>query len=93
MAEQVILEPHWPNVIRWHANALTTHSFEVGARGPISTFMQMVGHLAQKDPAELNRIIEEFAEPVVEGPSYWDPDGTPTGGEDADSNPVESDQG
>ena len=65
MPTEVILEPNWPNMIRWHANALMTHSFEAGARGPISTFMQMVGHLAQKDPEELNKIIAEFTDPLV----------------------------
>lgn len=63
--KEIVLEPYWPAMVRWHANALATHSFDFGAKSPLGTFMQMVGYLAQKDPEELNKIIEEFQEPRV----------------------------
>lgn len=71
--EEIVVTPYWPNMIRWHANALMTHSFDFGARGPLGSFMQMVGHLAQTDAAELNRIIAEFEELRVEDDSAGDP--------------------
>lgn len=66
MVHEVVIEPEWSNLIRWHGNALATHSFDYGAKAPIRAFIDMVRYLALTDPNELNRIMEEFNDPHSE---------------------------
>lgn len=66
MPEEIVITPEWPNLIRWHANALATHSFDYGAKAPIAAFIDMVRYLSQTDLEELNKIMAEFQELKVE---------------------------
>lgn len=63
--EEIVITPDWPNMIRWHGNALATHSFDCGARSPIRAFMETVRYLALTEPDELEKIMEEFVDPMV----------------------------
>ena len=58
--DTIVITPHWPSTIRWFAGALIGHSFDRGARTPVASFMEQVRYLHQTDPAELQRIIDEF---------------------------------
>lgn len=57
-----ILAPHWPSVIRYMAHALIGHSFDIGKKGPVSSFMEAVRYLSLTDPKEMAKIIDEFKE-------------------------------
>lgn len=54
------LDPDYPNTIRWHANALATHSFEYGAKEPVAALIDMVRYLAKVDEPTLFEIMYEL---------------------------------
>lgn len=60
--QTINIEPHWPGLARWWANALATHSFEQGARNPVVSFIEVIRYLALTDPEELEAIINELRE-------------------------------
>jgi len=60
--EEVVVTPHWPNVLRYFAEGLRSHSFDRGATEPIISFIEMVRYCQQTDPAELEVILTELRE-------------------------------
>lgn len=57
------MEPEWLSTARWFAHALSTHSFDFGAKSPVGSFMEQIRYLAHTDPEGLQKLIYEFAPP------------------------------
>jgi len=58
----VNIEPHWPGLARWWANAMAQHAFDWGARDPVASFIEVIRYLALTDAEELEAIIQELRE-------------------------------
>lgn len=59
---EVNLPPHWPNLLRWWAHQMSSHSFNPGALSPVISFIEQIRYLSLTDPEEVNRILEELKE-------------------------------
>jgi hypothetical protein len=54
------LEPEWEGLLKWHCEAMITHSFEYGAMSPMISLIEQVVHLHGKNPRALERIVESL---------------------------------
>jgi hypothetical protein len=61
-AEEVVLEPKYPNLLRWFINAIATDSFDGshGRRLAIRSVIDITRYMAHKDPQELQAILAEL---------------------------------
>lgn len=62
MVREIKVEPHYPGLLRWWAQAMVSHSFDLGAKAPVKSFMEIVRYLQVTDPDVLQEIIEEYGD-------------------------------
>jgi hypothetical protein len=56
----ITLNPEWPQVARFMAVNFATQGFERNAFGPMASFLETIGHLAQADPQAVKDIVAEM---------------------------------